>query len=157
MLFENIDVISSQNKNTSSLKFTRPKTLWLRPQRRIFRVAQDQITTASSATSQHSPGQDNRQKNVFFLYIVELFHIFCCVCSPIQTRFISSSSGGAQFHFISLFLSAEIPAGAAGGKVNGQSLLRVGNEGQFPVVQDEKTRELGPHLIFKFQTLQFPQ
>lgn len=103
-------------------------------------VVQDLITRPSSAISQHVPGLSTDKQHLFS-YIVELFEIFCCVYTPIQTQFISSNSRGAGFHFtFALFSCADIPAGIAGGKVIGLCLLslRKGNKGQFPVVQDKK-------------------
>lgn len=99
---------------------------------------------------------EQQANNVFFIHCIAIWNI------THQSRHSSSppAAGGLGFISILLFFScAEIPAGTAGGKVNGQSLLREGNKGQFPVVQDEKNTEtlgLGPHLIFSFQTLQFP-
>lgn len=105
MLFENIDVISLQNKNTRSLKFTRPKTLRLRPQGRILRVAQDQITTASSAPSQHSPGQNNRQTMYFFIHCRVISYILLCLLTdPDMVHLFQQRGGSVSFQFCSFFI-----------------------------------------------------
>lgn len=78
---------------------------------------------------------EQQANNVFFIHCRAIWNI------THQSRHSSSppAAGGLGFISILLFFScAEIPAGTAGGKVNGQSLLREGNKGQFPVVQDEK-------------------
>lgn len=169
---ENIYVIMSSgsvrcgniSKNTSWHKVTR-----IRVDKMTFRsvlsevysepssaVAQDQIPPLSSATSQHAPGQNDRQ-TCLFLYIVALFQIFCCVCSPVQTQFISSSSGGARFHFsFALFFMCRTSSGHS--RRQSQWTKSSERRQERPISccarwKNTETLQLAPHLIFSFQTL----